>query len=272
MQPSVRSILFNFLVWKVIFLSLFLGSGMVGATVSLRTEASLARLDQLSERVLNVGRRQPLDLALAFPGHSRERAAKALIAPVNGSWRRNITSTLFWVGEDAGQNNPVHNHSSSWDTYWKESYGGTDSPTKRNGWFPASFVPKQTPFYVALPYNDLTRNGHRSEASKVIPWYWEKYRGQGVSVCHGQWLAIHKGGKICYARWMDVGPFTIDDWKYVFGGDFPRANRNGNAGIDISPAIRDYLGVSGMDAVDWSFIRETDVPQGPWHHGFNYKF
>ena len=34
---------------------------------------------------------------------------------MTGSWRRNITATVFWVGEDASQNNPVHNHASAWD-------------------------------------------------------------------------------------------------------------------------------------------------------------
>lgn len=35
-----------------------------------------------------------------------------------------------------------------------------------------------------------------------------------------------------------------DDWEYVFGKKRPKATRNGADGIDISPSIRDYLGVS----------------------------
>ena len=36
------------------------------------------------------------------------------------------------------------------------------------------------------------------------------------------------------------------------------------AGLDLSPALRDYLGLSGMDRVDWQFVEEADVPPGPW--------
>src|SRR5688572_11479856 len=30
-------------------------------------------------------------------------------------WRTGIITTIFWCGESASQNNPVHNRSSSWD-------------------------------------------------------------------------------------------------------------------------------------------------------------
>ncbi len=31
-------------------------------------------------------------------------------------WKRNIMTTVFWIGEAAAQNNPVPNDKSSWDT------------------------------------------------------------------------------------------------------------------------------------------------------------
>src|SRR6266511_3303791 len=37
-------------------------------------------------------------------------------------------TTIFWCGENAAQNNPVHNRSSSWDLYWAQSFGGYDNP------------------------------------------------------------------------------------------------------------------------------------------------
>ena len=183
------------------------------------------------------------------------------------AWRRNVTATVFWVGEEATANNPTPNDRSAWDGNWVANFGGTDDPIRRHGWYPAGFVPNLNPFYAALPYNDIARGGgHRPEAAEVIPWFWERYRGDGVSVCKGRWLAIHHQGKVCYAQWEDVGPFVTDHWEYVFGSAPPRPNRNGNAGLDISPAVRDYLGMKGKDLVEWRFVEDHEVPQGPWFH------
>ena len=44
------------------------------------------------------------------------------------SWKTNIVTTVFWIGEEAGGNNPVPNHKSSWDGNWAGSYGGFDNP------------------------------------------------------------------------------------------------------------------------------------------------
>ena len=33
-------------------------------------------------------------------------------------WKTNIVTTVFWVGEQAGGNNPVPNFKSSWDANW----------------------------------------------------------------------------------------------------------------------------------------------------------
>ena len=43
-------------------------------------------------------------------------------------WKRQIVTTVFWIGEPAGGNNPVHNISSSWDLNWMQSFGGYDNP------------------------------------------------------------------------------------------------------------------------------------------------
>ena len=70
--------------------------------------------------------------------------------------------------------------------------------------------------------------------------------------------------RTCCAQWEDVGPFQIDHWQYVFGNERPRPNANCDAGIDVSPAVRDYLGMSGMDVCDWKFVSVYEVPGGPW--------
>ena len=181
------------------------------------------------------------------------------------SWRGNVVATVFWVGEEPTEANPTPNHASAWDPNWKENFGGYDDPKRRNGYLPAAFRPQLNPFYVALPYNDIGSDfRHRPEVSEVIPWFWTDYRGEGISVCKGRWIAIHHEGRICYAQWEDVGPFETDHWQYVFGGEKPRENRNKDAGIDISPAVRDFLRLKSGERVQWRFVEDHRVPQGPW--------
>ena len=59
-------------------------------------------------------------------------------------WKTRIVTTIFWIGEPAGGNNPVHNVSSSWDMNWETSYGGYDNPnpSARRGYIPAGFIPR----------------------------------------------------------------------------------------------------------------------------------
>ncbi len=181
-------------------------------------------------------------------------------------WKTNIVTTVFWIGETPSGNNPVPNRSSSWDANWTKSYGGFDDPdrARRHDFSPVKFTPRQNPFYCALPYNDKARNGHRSEASRVVPWFQEAYQGPGVSVCKDRWVAIRKGSRTVYAQWEDAGPFRTDHWEYVFGNERPKPNLNRGAGLDVSPAVRDFLGLQDTDVTDWKFVDFKEVPQGPW--------
>jgi hypothetical protein len=180
-------------------------------------------------------------------------------------WKTNIVTTTFWVGERPTKANPVPNHISSWDGKWAVNYGGTDTPdtTNRKDYRPANFVPRQNPFYIALPYNDICHSGYKPEAARVIPWFNDAHE-QGKSVCKDRWLAIRFKDRVCYAQWEDAGPFRTDHWEYVFGNDRPKPNMNGGAGLDVSPAVRDFLGMNDTDVTDWKFVEFTDVPQGPW--------
>lgn len=185
-------------------------------------------------------------------------------------WRKNIVTTTFWVGEAPTQNNPVPNHMSSWDMKWASNYGGTDTPdkTQRNSdYHPASFKPGQNPFYIALPYNDLTRTGYKPEASSKIPWFAEAVADEDrghKSVLKGRWIAIRFGDKVAYAQWEDCGPFRTDHADYVFGTERPKPNLNKGAGLDVSPAVRDFLGMADTDVTDWKFVEFDEVPEGPW--------
>lgn len=182
------------------------------------------------------------------------------------SWKNSIVTTVFWIGEKPSENNPVPNRSSSWDKNWAKSYGGYDdpNPAHRGNYMPAKFTPRQNPFYCALPYNDKAATGHRPEAPRVVPWFREAYQGPGVSTCKGRWVAIRKGNRAVYAQWEDAGPFCTDNWQYVFGNERPKPNLNKGAGLDVSPAVRDYLGLEDTDVTDWKFVEFSEVPRGPW--------
>ena len=233
----------------------------------------------------------PLSAALATSKESAWRAEATRLlearrlepAPVRRApsprasytWKRNIMTTVFWIGEAATRHNPVPNDKSSWDTRWAHNYGGYDNPDPdaRRGFLPATFIPRKNPFYIALPYNDVNRRGTKAEAAAIIPWFQDTFVRSGQSVCKGRWLAIHYRGRIVYAQWEDVGPFRTDHWEYVFGDARPAPNRNKAAGLDISPAVRDYLGMKTNDHVDWRFVEFSEVPVGPWSlHGDNNCF
>lgn len=181
-------------------------------------------------------------------------------------FHRDITATVFWIGEvDDRCTTCVSNLKSAWDVRWVEHYGGTDDPRNRSGYHPKGFIPLENPFYVALPYNDIGPRGTRKpEAERIIPWAGERAWGRHESMCKNRWVEIWKGGLVVFAQWQDVGPFLTDDGDYVFGTAPPRNHKNKAAGIDVSPAVRDYLGLKGMDKVDWRFVDEQDVPEGPW--------
>src|SRR6516162_6497526 len=198
------------------------------------------RLDQLSRPTWAVHAGIPRSfhfhgtLALASPGPA-----------LSSLWKQNIVATVFWVGELPRENDPG-NLQSAWDQDWIHT-------TKT-----------QNPFYVALPYNDV-QNGHtKPEAKCIIPWFTTAFVRDGKSVLKDRWVAIRKGHLVCYAQWEDVGPFCADHWQYVFGSERPRPNKNRDAGIDVSPAVRDFLGMTGMDSCDWRFVSDQEIPPGPW--------
>lgn len=179
---------------------------------------------------------------------------------------KNIAVTFFWAGEEAGEDNKnISNLPSAWDEDWAKNFGGVDDPQERKGYLAAGFVPKENSFYFALPYNDFDENGKRKEAAfEVIPWADSKKWAEDESMCKNRWIKITKDGKNAYAQWQDVGPFEEDDTGYVFGNLPPKNSVNNNAGLDVSPAVKDYLGLADIDRVDWQFIDENDIPPGPW--------
>ena len=181
---------------------------------------------------------------------------------------QNITATYFWSGEPASKDNQyTDNLSSAWDSKWVEHFGGVDDPTDRIGYLPAKFIPLENPFYFALPYDDLSSNGSRkSDVNSTVYWSQEKNWNDSESMVKNKWIKITEDDKTVYAQWEDVGPFEYDDKNYVFGTSLPVNKLNNNAGLDVSPAVKDYLGLyhQGKNQVSWQFVDFDNVPDGPW--------
>src|SRR5438309_11678668 len=82
-------------------------------------------------------------------------------------WHTGIVATTFWVGEifdpNAADGSQVL---STYDSTWMQDFGGcdgqvvgngcnTEARTASNGYFPVHMTPKENPFYLDLPYDDV---------------------------------------------------------------------------------------------------------------------
>src|SRR6516162_6462071 len=182
-------------------------------------------------------------------------------------WRPYITTTVFWVGEQSVANAASSNEQSAWDSDWFASYGGYDDPSlqSRRNFVPIDFLPRQNPFYVALPYNDVDDQHHtKPEAPQVIPWFRNAFVRDGQSVCKGRWIEIRHKGRVCYAQWEDVGPFETDDLEYVFGGNVPDPTGMGTRDwMFLPPFAIIWVSVTLIFAIGASWI----LPRFRWDHG-----
>lgn len=189
-------------------------------------------------------------------------AVAAWVLLHNGPVRHeHVPATTYAVGqEDSG----TPRTSSVWDPKWQQHFGGVDTPGKRqhqDDW-PAAFKPKENPYYVVLPYDELTKSGAVKKSAKQIPWYDSKRPPtKAYSILKNRWVAVKFGGRTVYVQWEDVGPNQSDDASYVFGDKPPK---NKTAGIGLSPAAMLYLAAKNGDGVDWWFVDANDVPAGPW--------
>ena len=242
--------------WRVIVPLWFVGTIVVGAQTSVRGGSGVPQ-------VMVPTAARPVPPVAGVSGPAR------IVYP----WKTHVTCTVFWIGEQPSGKNNTSNEKSSWDQQWLANFGGYDDPEPGNrianhttGDFrPKGFVPKLNPFYIALPYNDVSDwRSHKPEASRVIPWFSRMRQEPGKTVCKGRWIQIFRGGRSCFGQWEDCGPWETDDWEFVFGTKPPKTKENGAAGIDLSPAIRDYLGLKSGEKVHWRFVEAAQVPQGPW--------
>jgi hypothetical protein len=180
-------------------------------------------------------------------------------------WRSYIVTTEFWIGEGSTPISSTNNVESSWDEEWLQKNRGSDNPYDRNGYASGAHASTLNPFYCALPFNDLA---FPDVAREWLPrnWYRRPVDGKQVSACKDRWVEIKNSrGDVCYAQWEDVGPLRYDNAQYVFGGERPLGMGDDHAGLDVSPAVYEYLGLSDRNRFTaWRFVDEADVRPGAW--------
>jgi hypothetical protein len=201
-------------------------------------------------------------------------------------WHRNIVSTTFWVGEifdpNASDGSQVI---STYDSHWMRHFGGCDGVktaaggcetqkrTAANKYFPTAMKPKQNPFYLDLPFDDVNDPKAFAARSRVVPWahdpsYAKVAKNPNYSLMKNRWVEITHNGHTCYGQIEDAGPGQYHDAAYVFGTAKPANARYGGAGMDVSPALNGCLRFAELngdtDRVNWRFVERRAVPPGPW--------
>jgi len=150
---------------------------------------------------------------------SRQRALAIQRFP----WKRIIVTTVFWVGEEAGANNPCRTTEVPGTPNWTGNYGGLDNPIRRRDAtiFRWHFPPPDILLFVRCR-TTMSRTASLTEAPLVIHGSNRTYTGPGQSVCKDRWVANSKGNRTCYAQWEDCGPFRTDHFQYVFQNERPK--------------------------------------------------
>jgi hypothetical protein len=227
-------------------------------------------------------------------------------------WHTRIVATTFWVGEivnaslsDGSQ--VCSTYDRDWAYHWsgvnngkvKPGAGGcagsivggcdgvdgsgarcsTQPRLAANGFFPTEVVPRENPFYLDLPFDDINDPVGFRERCKVIPWAFQPgFAGhcsdRAFSYMKNHWVRIvGPNGKTCYGQIEDAGPShgnLYHDAVYVFGASNARPVQGqfNDAGMDVSPALNGCLGFRELDGdndhVAWSFVDAGRVPDGPW--------
>lgn len=224
-------------------------------------------------------------------------------------WHTNIVATTFWVGElfnaslaDGSQ--VCSTYDSKWALHWSgistgkvpqsadgcagSPSGGCDGISGSKGscktearkapdYWPSKATPRENPFYLDLPYDDINDSKAFKARCTDIPWagdpgYAGKCKDGNVSYMKNRWVHIvGASGRDCYGQIEDAGPShgsLYHDTAYVFGAKDarPAQKQFNRAGMDVSPALNGCLGFRELDGdtdkVRWQFVDAP--PPGPW--------
>ena len=99
-------------------------------------------------------------------------------------------------------------------------------------YFPRQMTPRQNPFYLDLPFDDINNPTAFAQRGSVVPWAHEpglsgRAEDRSVSLHENRWVKIKRGDRICYGQIQDAGPGVYDDAAYVFGSDDRRPRTAG---------------------------------------------
>ena len=158
--------------------------------------------------------------AVATPAHPSGKTAK----PRGKGYplHTRIVATTFWIGEIFDPNAPDGSQViSTYDSHWMQHYGGCDGVvvsgtcrTERraagNGFFPTRMTPRENPFYLDLPFDDLNDPTAFSRRAQVIPWAQDPgYSGRAgdpaFSYMKNRWVKLMRNGRTCYGQVEDAG-------------------------------------------------------------------
>ncbi|AKT52716.1 hypothetical protein ADJ73_09505 [Arsenicicoccus sp. oral taxon 190] len=203
-------------------------------------------------------------------------------------WHTGVVATTFWVGEIFDPTAPDGSQRiSTYDARWLAHYGGcdgvvvagdcrTERRTAANGWFPTAMTPRENPFYLDVPFDDLNDPTGFATRCRVVPWagdpgYAGRCTDRAFSYLKNRWVrVVGPHGATCYGQVQDAGPGEYHNADYVFGhaDQRPVNRRYGGAGMDVSPALNGCLGFRDLDGSDdrvrWQWAEASEVPPGPW--------
>jgi hypothetical protein len=161
-------------------------------------------------------------------------------------WHQSITATIFSFAL------------TSTDTKGQSAYNDVSPLTEENPW------------YVALPFNNRVYPSTSIYNSQVLKNYWLEIINPANNLT-------------CFAQVEDAGPWFVNDDAYVFdpthrpfsetafGSMYDIYKTAGigrivtnNAGIDLSPTVAQYIGITGKGPVHWRFADPAKITSGPW--------
>ena len=135
-------------------------------------------------------------------------------------------------------------------------------------------TPRQNPFYLDLPFDDINNPTAFAQRGSVVPWAHEpglsgRAGDRSVSFMKNRWVKISEATGSATARSRTPGRATTTTRRTSSAAttDGPKNSRYNGAGMDVSPALNGCLAFADLngadDRVDWRFVDDADVPAGP---------
>lgn len=186
-----------------------------------------------------------------------------------------VPASVFRIGAQVpGQGDDEQSLRSGWDRDWAAHFGGCDGYGSPGAscrsdlagrtppdWFPVALVPKENPYYLGLPYNDLDDLAGRTASPWARdPGYAKHLADPTFSLVKNRWVQVTGTTGSCYGQVEDTGPGRSDA-GYVLGAARPAHT----PAINLSPALARCVGMTDAAAggrVDWAFVDRP--PAGPW--------